>query len=199
MNKRRHQLKRGNKGIKVIIVLLSLLGVFSIVSNIFLMKQTSILKESEELLDEKFRNLSEEHKELSLMYDLSQEEIERLNRLDLFEFTPTFQEVKEVLREDKIDEVPYDEEDFSCAEYSFGLIQTFFGRKIHTCTVYVIFEDGAHSIVAINTSDKGLIYVEPQTDDIIFDLNVGDDYCKKMNWICNWKITKIKSCFSKID
>ena len=140
-------------------------------------------------------NLREDYKELSLKYNLSQEEVEKLNRMDLIEFTPSLQEVRKILEEDKINEIPYTD-DFTCIDFSFGLIQNFFKKKVYACAVYMIFGETAHAIVAVNTTE-GIIYIEPQTDDIIFNLKEGDDYCKKINWDCNWKIIELKSCFGE--
>jgi hypothetical protein len=95
----------------------------------------------------------------------------------------------------------YDENNFNCAEYSFGLIQAFRDEKIYSCIAWLVFnDDTAHAIVAVETFDYGIIYIEPQDDNIItYGLDKNDNYCDVVNWDCDWKIEKIKSCFSEIN
>jgi hypothetical protein len=40
---------------------------------------------------------------------------------------------------------------------------------------YVEFEDGAHALVCFDTVDKGLVFVEPQTDELV-TVAVGINY-----------------------
>jgi hypothetical protein len=42
--------------------------------------------------------------------------------------------------------------------------------------VYTEFWDSAHAIACFDTTDNGLIYVEPQTDEIV-SVSVGQPYC----------------------
>ena len=41
--------------------------------------------------------------------------------------------------------------------------------------VYIEFDDGAHAITCFNTTDRGLIYIEPQTDEIV-SIAIGQLY-----------------------
>jgi hypothetical protein len=41
--------------------------------------------------------------------------------------------------------------------------------------VYIEFGDSAHAIACFNTTDSGLIYVEPQTDEIV-TIAIGQQY-----------------------
>lgn len=36
--------------------------------------------------------------------------------------------------------------------------------------------EGGHAIVGFNTTDEGMIYVEPQTDEIVKNLEIGKRY-----------------------
>lgn len=141
------------------------------------------------------------YSECQLNYAAVLEEAESLRDLPLFNMNPTLKQVEAVVREDKVNLVPYDDETFSCVEYSFGLINAFLERKIHACIAWIMFDeyvDSTHSIVAVRTSDYGVIYIEPQSDKIMTSLKVGDDYCDVAYWDCKWKITNIKSCYSDV-
>ncbi|MFA5061431.1 MAG: hypothetical protein WC494_03910 [Candidatus Pacearchaeota archaeon] len=116
----------------------------------------------------------------------------------LIEFTPSINEIRQVLKEDRIDEVTYSD-DFNCVEFSFGLMRALKDKGIYSCVAWAVFEDGSHALVAVNSSYYGVIYIEPQTDKIIYDLKEGDNYCDVVGWNCEWEIQKIKSCFSEID
>ena len=41
--------------------------------------------------------------------------------------------------------------------------------------VYLIFVDGAHAITCFNTIDHGLIYIEPQNDEVV-TVGIGQQY-----------------------
>jgi len=129
-----------------------------------------------------------------------QEEIEHYKELPIWDMSPTFSKVKILVRENQIDKAEYNE-DFNCVEFSFGLIKAFAEEKMYSCIAWIIFTNGteSHSLVAVNTSDEGLIYIEPQEDKIMKELSAGENYCKKVGWDCDWKIEKIKSCFSEIN
>lgn len=114
------------------------------------------------------------------------------------EFNPSINEIRQVLKENKIDKVVYSD-DFNCVEFSFGLVKALRDEGIYSCVTWVIFEEGSHALVAVNTSYYGVIYIEPQTDKIVYSLKESDDYCDAVGWNCDWKIQKIKSCFSEID
>ena len=122
--------------------------------------------------------------------------IEKMASMSAIDYTPTLSEVKNVIRNTYIENKKYDDETFNCVEFSNNLVRAFKEAKIYACVTELWFDDGgAHALVAINIEDRGVIYIEPQDDEIIYDLKVGDDYCDKVNWDCEWEITHIKSCY----
>lgn len=137
----------------------------------------------------------------------SKEEIEQIkleyqNKIDrssIIDYSPTLEEVKNVLEETDIEDIPFDGENFNCYDYSIELIKAFRDRKIYSCLQILYFADGGgHAIVVVNTSDYGLIHIEPQDDEILYSLEVGEDYCDKLNWYCqneNWTITSLRNCY----
>lgn len=109
---------------------------------------------------------------------------------------PTYSQLLGFMIRDNTEKHDYDNETFNCADYTNLFIQNFAKEGFFSCFTELVFtNDEAHAIVAVNTTDRGLVYVDPQDDKIIYDLNVGDDYCQKVNWRCHDVIKHIKSCF----
>jgi len=110
---------------------------------------------------------------------------------------PTYSQLVDFINRDDTEKREYDNETFNCADYTNNFIQNFAKEGFYSCFTELVFtNDDAHAIVAVNTTDYGLVYVEPQYDKIIFDLKVGDNYCQKINFNCNDVIKHIKSCFN---
>ena len=111
---------------------------------------------------------------------------------------PTYKELKNFVDRDNIDRKQWSSE-FDCTEFSNEFIDNFANEGYFSCTVEIDYkcdkERCGHIIVAINTTDKGLIYFEPQDDKIIKNMRVGENYCNLADWNCNMKMTKISSCF----
>lgn len=84
---------------------------------------------------------------------------------------PTYNEVSTFIEIDDLDDYLHDDW-FDCDEYSFSLIDAARNKKMRAGFVILYqtadeYDDTiAHAIVVFNTTDKGLIFVEPQLDDI---------------------------------
>lgn len=109
---------------------------------------------------------------------------------------PTLSELKEFLRKDKTDTIEWST-DFDCTEFSSLLVSRLRDKGYYACTTELeLAHKGGHIIVAINIQDYGVVYVEPQNDAIIYDLEANTDYCDYHNWDCNWYIERITHCWS---
>ena len=144
----------------------------------------------------KIANLNSSLQEYTKNYSELKMVVVELEAQPLFNMNPTLKEVEEILRNDNTDRLIYRERVFDCKHFSFNLVNAFLKEKIHACVHLLEFDDGAHSLVAVNTKDKGIIFIEPQTDKIMYTLNVGDDYCKEAYWDCNWIIVSDSNCYS---
>jgi hypothetical protein len=130
--------------------------------------------------------------------DNLQQEILRLRKLPVYDMNPTLEDVERNLEEVSVSDLR--KENYTCIEYSTTLINRFLENNIHSCYAWLITGvDVGHAVVTVNTSDYGIIYIEPQTDEILFNISEGYPYCEKLNWNCNWTITQIKSCFTKLE
>jgi hypothetical protein len=108
---------------------------------------------------------------------------------------PPYSELVQFIVEDRTDAMAYINNSFVCTDFANMFVANFRKKGYYSCFTELVFEEGAHAIVAVNTTDRGLVYVEGQTDQIIYNINVGDNYCSLVNWDCEWKINKISDCF----
>lgn len=54
--------------------------------------------------------------------------------------------------------------------------------------VSIKFSEGAHAIVAFNTVDRGIVYIEPQSD-LIFMPRVGEPFYPRDKYRIDWDDT----------
>ena len=87
---------------------------------------------------------------------------------------PTYSEMKKFLHEDWTDKMIYNGT-YRCGEFSHTLRDNAFKLGYRSFGVYLLLEDGAHMIVAFNTTDRGMIFIEPQRDDFV-KLKIGINY-----------------------
>jgi hypothetical protein len=165
-----------------------------LLSNITRMYEEKLKTQSEELKWE-----VEERKALENKLKDLELEVENLNsKLKAKSLTnPTLAELKKFLIEDNTDKLEYINNSFVCLDFANTFVKNFMREGYYSCEATLIFDGGemSHAIVAVNTTDRGLIYVEPQTDQIIYNINIGDNYCSLVNWDCYWKIERISDCF----
>ncbi|MEM3597207.1 MAG: AN1-type zinc finger domain-containing protein [Candidatus Bathyarchaeia archaeon] len=87
---------------------------------------------------------------------------------------PTYQEMLNFIASDKTDENEYSE-NYTCLHFTADVKSHAFDEGYKCGFVYVEFRDGAHAIVCFNTTDQGLIFIEPQSDEIV-TLTIGQPY-----------------------
>jgi hypothetical protein len=92
---------------------------------------------------------------------------------------PTHDEVLEFIGEDDTDEMEYVEGEFECLDFCMMFRNNAFKKGYISYTVWIDFEGQTfgHSIIGFNTTDRGMIYLDPQLDYFV-ELGVGVDYWK---------------------
>ena len=102
--------------------------------------------------------------------------VEDLMRIGWHLRDPTYQEVVAFINSDKTDENEYTS-DYVCYDFTadFNYNATQLGYRCGF--VYIEFPNSAHAIVCFNTTDTGIIYVEPQTDEIV-TITIGQPYLR---------------------
>ena len=107
---------------------------------------------------------------------------------------------------DETDSIAYSE-DFNCLGYAF-MLKINAAKQGIRCAVVILYyineetgkNDIGHAINAFKILDKSIIYVEPQTDDIIDVLKAGDSYRRNVfqnrgkNYYYEWLDNGLKLC-----
>jgi hypothetical protein len=87
---------------------------------------------------------------------------------------PTYQEMLNFIASDRTDENEYSE-NYTCFHFTADVKNNAFEEGYRCGFVYILFPDSAHTIVCFNTTDHGLIFIEPQFDDIV-TLSIDQSY-----------------------
>lgn len=106
----------------------------------------------------------------------------------------SYRDVKEFAMEDSTHENELTS-DYVCGDFANDVVGNALTKGIPACTVFLDHTKGSHSIVAFNTTDKGVVFLEPQTDEFVVGLEEDEDYCDLAGWNCSWKVEEIKHCF----
>ncbi len=91
---------------------------------------------------------------------------------------PSYKDMLRFLEDDDTDKTEYIEDEYECIEFTTDLCNRAEEKGIRCAYVSVRFPDGrGHAIVAFNTIDQGLIYIEPQYDDLV-NIVIGKPFYK---------------------
>jgi type II secretory pathway pseudopilin PulG len=90
---------------------------------------------------------------------------------------PTYRVMKSFLAADRTDSYTYDINSYVCEDFSADVKANAMKQNIRCAYVSIRFpgNTGGHAIIAFNTTDKGIIYIEPQSDEEV-RLQVGKRY-----------------------
>jgi hypothetical protein len=95
---------------------------------------------------------------------------------------PTYQEMKTFLAQDTTDANAYSEDEFVCVDFATAVNNNAEAEGIRCAIVDIFHPEGyGHTIVAFETTDRGLIFIEPQFDREV-KLVIGDSYAKINNF-----------------
>lgn len=87
---------------------------------------------------------------------------EMSSRVELI--NPTFRELKEFLARDKTNLSPFVAGEYVCFHYAADLNNNAEANGIRAAYVRINTQNWAHAVVAFETTDRGLIFIEPQSD-----------------------------------
>jgi hypothetical protein len=88
---------------------------------------------------------------------------------------PTYSEVLSFLWRDKTDENVYIDDVYVCRHFTSDVLRHAFEEGFRSYFVYIGFGNLAHALVGFNTTDRGMVYIEPQTDDRVYPV-MGEVY-----------------------
>ena len=90
---------------------------------------------------------------------------------------PTFEEARDFLEEDRTDANEYLEDEYVCSHFAADVNNNAERQGIRCALVDVRFPRSGHAIIAFDTTDKGLVYFDPITDDRVRPV-IGKYYWK---------------------
>lgn len=91
---------------------------------------------------------------------------------------PPYRQMMDFIREDRTDKERYIEGEYVCENFSMDVCNNAEEEGIRCAYVSLWFPEGiGHAIVAFNTIDKGLIYIEPQSDELV-EPRIGKHFYK---------------------
>ena len=88
---------------------------------------------------------------------------------------PTYQEALQFIESDQTDKNQYKEGKYTCADFAADFKSNALKASYRCGYVLVFLADWSHAINCFNTTDCGLIFVEPQEDEIV-TLKIGQPY-----------------------
>jgi hypothetical protein len=94
---------------------------------------------------------------------------------------PSYEEMKTFLSKDISNSKPYVESQHICADYSAEVVNNAKTQGIRCAFVYIIYPQNGHTIIAFETTDKGLKFIEPQFDKEVA-LVIGKSYSQLNNF-----------------
>jgi hypothetical protein len=87
---------------------------------------------------------------------------------------PTYTEAIHFIAADPTDTNEYTDT-YQCRHFAADVVNHAFDAGFESGYVYVGFPEGAHAIICFNTTDSGLLFIEPQ-DDAVVQVVVGQPY-----------------------
>lgn len=88
---------------------------------------------------------------------------------------PTFQEVKDFILKDPTSRNTFVLNKYECRNFAADVDNNAKAAGLRCAFVLLCYQNGQHAVVAFSTSDRGMIYIEPQTDAAI-EPRVGGTY-----------------------
>jgi hypothetical protein len=79
---------------------------------------------------------------------------------------PTYEEATHFIRSDQTDKNQYNQS-YTCINFANDFRNNAFNEGYRCGYVTIEFRETNHVIVCFNTSDNGLIFIEPQSDEIV--------------------------------
>ena len=91
---------------------------------------------------------------------------------------PTYHEVKQFLAQDRTDANQYVEGEYVCSDFAADVNSNAEAQGLRCALVEIKYPEGSgHAVVAFQTLDKGLVFVEPQYDEEV-TIELGRSYAE---------------------
>jgi len=77
---------------------------------------------------------------------------------------PTFQELRDFILGDPTNRNEFDLNQYECRHFATDVNNNADAEGLRCAFVLLCYERGQHAVLAFQTTDRGLVYIEPQTD-----------------------------------
>lgn len=88
---------------------------------------------------------------------------------------PTFDQVRDFISQDPTDKNKWARNNYECRHFATEVCNNARDAGLNCAFVLLCYENEQHAIVAFDTIDKSLVYIEPQTDMVVHP-EVGGQY-----------------------
>jgi len=151
-------------------IFLIILSIFSIIYLITLNNEINSLTNEKIKLESDIKNTDKKINDLETNITLLEDQ--KITQ----EHNPTFDEALYFINNDDTNNKTYYEGGYNCVYFSKDLNNNASEKGLKCAYVELIFNYGSsHAIIAFDTIDKGIVYFEPQTDQIV-NISIGKDY-----------------------
>ncbi|MFC1897390.1 hypothetical protein ACFLX8_02330 [Chloroflexota bacterium] len=90
-------------------------------------------------------------------------------------YNPTHKEMREFLANDKTDSYSFTADEYVCSDFAAQLNHNAESNDIRAAYVRIRSKEWGHAVVAFETIDRGLIFIEPQSDKEV-ELVIGERF-----------------------
>jgi len=173
------------------VVILAIVAIASLITTVWVLNELNRVHNSRLLVNDELQALQAELATVEIALNESRELIESLEdtlsnlQVNYARLTtgygyvlrdPSYQEMKNFLEQDETSEQEYLRNEYICVDFAANVKAN--AAKEGIRCVYVVIEylgTTGHAIVAFDTTDRGLVYIEPQFDWDV-ELEIGRRY-----------------------
>lgn len=94
---------------------------------------------------------------------------------------PTYNESKTFIANDTTDLNEYEKDVYFCSHFARDVINNATELGINCALVLLYFNNSGHAIIGFNTTDSGMIYIEPQNDNE-YEVILGQNFSENTSW-----------------
>lgn len=94
---------------------------------------------------------------------------------------PTYTEAMAFVQNNQVDKHEYTDS-YTCIDFTVDFEADALRLGYRVGFVYIEFQESAHAIACFNTTDRGIIFIEPQTDEQV-SLQIGKPYFSRSNYL----------------
>lgn len=181
--------------------------ILNLTNKLYLIENANLHNQTDHLSNRIYNlhdNITKLNNDLSSYKSVLTEQVQRYDNNFKINMNPTLKEVKEFIKNDKTDRNKWIKSVYDCTQFSNEVIRNAKFKGLYSCSVELNYDttgdgvsDSGHMIVVFNTSDEGLIYIEPQSDKLV-DMAVGMNYAPYLNYDNKYIVIEYDNCFERM-